>query len=633
MQYYLSHVIVLIKRLLLLLLVFSLMRLFYFIVNFNIFNEGFITNLSYFFFGIRFDYSAIIYLNSWFIIISLLPLPFIYGKIPQRIIKILFLFFNSSLILSDLSDAVFFRFSFKRSTADVFDMSTSVNDMVDLLPKYIADFWYVFAVWIVLTILLIKLYPNLRKETVKFQTTIKIFLLQFVLSILIITAFYIPARGIGLKPVRVISASSYVAPENMSIILNTPFCIVTTFYKEELPQISYTDIKDDSQFSALKDYKSETKFIKPNIVIIILESFGKEYIGTYNSYKGHTPFIDTLISNGLSCSNAYANGKRSIEGIPAVIASIPSLMSNAFIASQFTTNQINSIGSLLAKETYHTSFFHGGKNGTMGFDKFCKLAGIEHYYGMSEYPHDSDYDGDWGIYDDKFYNFYHNKLNEFPEPFFSTFFSLSSHHPYNVPPELTNKFSKGSLPIHNSIEYADYSLKLFFNSIKDEPWFKNTIFIITADHTSQSNVRKYQTKTGTYSIPLIFYKPNDSFFKGIINERVSQVDIMPSLFDYINYPNKFISFGNSIFNNNEEHFVITFRNGLYQFIYNNDALYFDGDNYKAMYKLSEDTLMQRNHIKTYTVPTEYNDILKTYILQYNSRLRNNKMIIDDSEKR
>ena len=503
--------------------------------------------------------------------------------------------------------------------------------MVDLLPKYIVDFWYVFVVWVLLTFIMIKLYPKVRNINLNYKPNIRTFLLQFILAIVIVGALYIPARGIGLKPARIISASDYVSPENMSIILNTPFCIITTFNKNELTQINSNALTDEHVFSAVKNYKSGDNFIKPNIVIIILESFGKEYVGTYNTYKGHTPFIDTLIATGLSCNNAYANGKKSVEGIPSILASIPSLMNNAFITSQFTNNQINSISSLLAKEGYHTSFFHGGKNGTMGFDKFCNLAGIEHYYGMSEYPYDSDYDGDWGIYDDKFYNFYHDKLNKFPEPFFSTFFSLSSHHPYNVPPKFTNKFSKGTLPIHQSIEYADYSLKLFFDSIKNEPWFNNTIFVITADHTSQSNVKQYQTKAGTYSIPLVLYKPNESFFKGEINERVSQVDIFPSLFDYINYPHSFISFGNSIFNKHEKHFVITFRNGIYQFISNDDALYFDGENYKAMYKLSEDTFMDSNYIDTYAVPVDYNNLLKTYILQYNNRLRNNKMVVDDSD--
>ena len=627
MPTYRNRIVLLAKRIFLLLVLFSILRLFFFISNYSYFNTtSFLHDLYFFVVGIRFDYTAIVYFNSLFILISILPFSFVDKKITQGFLKLIYFVINSLLFLSDLTDSVYFQFSNKRSAADILSMSTTGNDFINLLPKYIADYWYVILIWFILLFVMIWFYPKQKNKRRYSGNSLISGSLQIVISILVAAIIYIPARGIGYKPVRIISASAYVAPEYMAIVLNTPFCIITTLQKEELPKYSFFSKEEAEKiYSCTKNYKSSKPYIKPNIVVIILESFGKEYTGAFNPYKGHTPFIDSIINSGLSCQHAYANGKRSVEGIPSVLASIPSLMNQPFISSQFASNRINSFGSILSKESYYTAFFHGGINGTMGFDNFCALAGIEHYYGLNEYPDKEDYDGNWGIYDHKFYEFFHTKLNEFPEPFFASIFSLSSHHPYTIPKEFKDKFNDGSLPIHKSIEYADYSLRLFFDSIKNEAWFNNTLFVITADHTSQSNVKMYQTEAGSYSIPLIFYMPANPFFTGKINKCVSQADILPSVLNYVHYPHEFFSFGNSIFNAAEPHFAVSYRNSIYQFISGDYAIYFDGEKYKAIYKLSNDSLMRHNYIDSMLIPAKYDNLLKAYIQQYDNTLSTNQM--------
>ena len=108
-----------------------------------------------------------------------------------------------------------------------------------------------------------------------------------------------------------------------------------------------------------------------------MECFSKEFIGFYNSGKGYTPFLDSLMKNSLVFENAYSNGLKSIEALPAISASIPGLIENPFITSNYSQNNINSIASILNKEGYNTSFFHGGVRGTMGFYSFCKKAGLK----------------------------------------------------------------------------------------------------------------------------------------------------------------------------------------------------------------------------------------------------------------
>ncbi len=636
MQNFRNAIIILVKRILLLLFLFTLLRVFFFITNYSYFNSaGFFSDLYFFVVGIRFDYTAIVYFNSAFILFSLLPFAFVNHKLSQKILKVIYIATNSLLLISDLADSSYFQFSNKRSAADVLSMSTTGNDFINLLPKYIADYWFVLLIWGLLIFVMLWLYPKSKNNKSYKNTSLSRTLFQIVAAVLIAAIIYIPARGIGYKPVRIISASSYVQPEYMAIVLNTPFCIITTLQKEELPDYNFFSKKDASLiYSCTKNYKSDKPFIKPNIIVIILESFGKEYTGAFNPYEGHTPFLDSLINTGLSCQQAYANGKRSVEGIPAVLSSIPSLMNQPFISSQFASNQINSFGSILSDEAYYTAFFHGGINGTMGFDNFCALAGIEHYYGLNEYPDKNDYDGNWGIPDHKFYKFFHNRLNEFPKPFFASIFSLSSHHPYTIPEEFKDKFKEGSLPIHKSIEYADYSLRMFFDSVKNEPWFDNTLFVITADHTSQSKVKRYQTETGSHSVPLIFYMPGNNFFTGKIDKCVSQADILPSVLDYIHYPYEFFCFGNSIFRTDEPHFATTYKNSIYQFITDDYAIYFDGHKYKSIYNINQDSLLKHDLIDSISILEKYDNLLKAYIQQYDFSLNNNQMkAVDKNTKK
>ncbi len=105
----------------------------------------------------------------------------------------------------------------------------------------------------------------------------------------------------------------------------------------------------------------------------------------------------------------------------------------------------------------------------MGYTAFTQLAGFQHYYGMDEYGNSADSDGMWGIWDHKFFPFFAEKLNEFPQPFFATLFTVSSHHPFKVPKEFEGKFKGGSKPILKCIEYTDYSLRELFKTISKEP--------------------------------------------------------------------------------------------------------------------------------------------------------------------
>jgi phosphoglycerol transferase MdoB-like AlkP superfamily enzyme len=368
-------------------------------------------------------------------------------------------------------------------------------------------------------------------------------------------------------------------------------------------------------------------------VLIIMESFSREFSAYLTDSTGYMPFLDSLMQQSLFFPHAFANGKKTIEALPAILASLPTLMETPFVSSPYSANTINSLPGQLRRHGYHSSFFHGGINGTMGFDDFTRLAGIERYYGRNEFGNDKYYDGYWGIFDDRFFQYFAGKLDTFAQPFFSCFFSLSSHHPYTIPEKYIDKFPEGRMPIHRSIAYADYSLMKFFESIREKSWYENTLFVITADHTAQSFHPYFQNRVGDYAVPILYYHPGNPGLKGIDYRLTQHIDIMPSILDYIDSETSFIAFGSSVFSEQKTAFVVNYLNQLYQFMEDQWILFHDGEKGTGLFNFKTDSLLQRNLLDYRDIEPEHIPLanlekrLKSIIQQYNSRMVNNDLRI------
>jgi phosphoglycerol transferase MdoB-like AlkP superfamily enzyme len=464
----------------------------------------------------------------------------------------------------------------------------------------IIDFWYLLLIFFGIIYFMYKLYPSIRITKIKPEN--KLIMASYsatgkILLFLLFTSFLIIGfrGGIQFKPLNIISASQYGTGKTTTLVLNTSFTVVKTFGKKKIDDIHWMSEQDAVRISpVIKSPDLSAPFNPKNIVIIILESFGKEYIGSLNLYKGYTPFLDSLISKSLIFSNAYANGKRSIEGIPAIIAGIPALMPEPFITSSYSGNSITTLPSLLKSKGYSSIFFHGGTNGTMGFDNFTKSAGYDSYFGRTEYNDDMDFDGSWGIYDEPFLQRTASELNKTNTPFIASIFTISSHHPYKIPEKYSGRFPSGTLPIHESIGYADYSLKRFFDSASKMNWFSNTLFVITADHTALSEYPFYRSQVGLFSIPLIFYSPVDSLLRGINRRTTQQIDIIPSILDYINFDHPFYSLGTSVFDKKEEGYAVNLMNENYQLINDVYSLVINATEKNSLYKFTEDSTLKNN---------------------------------------
>jgi phosphoglycerol transferase MdoB-like AlkP superfamily enzyme len=630
--------VVLAYRILLVMLLFSLCRIGFFLFNLRMFPGAepgqFLTMLGG---GLVFDISAIVYINLLFILFHILPFDFRYNEVFQKIMKYLFFITNGIAIALNGMDFVYYRFIGKRATADVFQTFNNEDNLLKVFFRFLADYWPATLFTISLWILLGYLYN--RVKPVKPGPSGKI--ARFAVSVLmmpVVVALVIGAARGGYKhstrPITISNAARYVKnAEDVAVVLNTPFSLFRTYGKKALVNHQFFDDEKLHQLYDPHFIPSPGKQFSPeNVVIIILESFAREYIGALNpgldggKYQGYTPFIDSLLKESLTFDVTVSNGRKSIDAMPSILASIPSL-ETPYTISHYANNQIDGLPSLLKSKGYYSAFFHGAPNGSMGFDSFAMLAGFDDYYGLDQYPRKEDFDGMWGVWDEPFFSFFAEKLNSFRQPFISAIFSVSSHHPFEVPEKYIGRFRKGPAPIVEVVGYTDFALNKFFKEISSSPWFDNTLFVITADHTNESVHREYQNNFGSYSIPVIFYKPGSNL-KGIRNQIAQQIDIMPTILNYLNFDGEFIAFGNNLLDDSKESFAFN-TNGSNYHLYMYDHILEMTDNITVgLYNYKDDIFLENNLTgKDPDLEQKMVEKLRAIIQTYNRRLINNDMTV------
>ena len=601
-----------IKRFLFLILLYSSSRILFYIFNSDYFSEQIFTSFVE---GVRFDISALFYINIPLFLLLIFPTNYRRKKTYQKITNYIFYLINIPFLLVNNADIEYFKFSQKRTTSDIFDYLSlgGGSDAMELIPQYLTDYWHISI------IIFIQIYLLFKIKYIPF-VRIKNYPISIGILLFASLVFILGARGgVQLKPIKTIDAGVWSKSENSVLVLNSPFCILHSFLEKDLTKLNYlTEDELNSIYKTTRKIKKDS-FQKKNVVIIIMESFSKEYVGYYNNGKGYTPFLDSLMSHSLVMEKAYSNGIKSIEALPAITTSIPTLMNNPFITSTYATNQYKGLANLLKEQEYSSSFFHGGTRGTMGFYQFSKKAGFDKYYGREDYDNEKDYDGSWGIFDGPFFNYFSEYLNKEKEPFISSIFSLSSHPPYNIPSEFENTFDKGELIIHESIGYSDFVLQEFFKNAKKEKWYKNTLFIITADHTSPERLEKeYKNKVGRYSIPLLYFM-GDSSLKGSKTTITQQIDIMPTILDILGYQKSFFSFGKSVFKN--ENWAISYLNNEYLFITDSSIITDRDEQYNSY---SDNSKKNKTENKKESIL-----LLKSIKQTYNNSLIENKLHSDE----
>lgn len=604
---------------------FSLCRLAFFSVNQSSFPATSGLELgSIFLAGLRFDTSAIVYINALFILSFLLPFSFRNNKIYRNLQFFLFLFFNFFALLLELIDVGFFSYSFKRSASS--DLTMIANSF-QLTPRYLLDYWYLMLLFFLIIAAIFFLYQKVRLPQPSSPAPLLSQLFVFLVGIPILI---LAARGgWQLRPLSPIVSTEYVSDMRLApLVSNTTLNIIFSTQQRilKVPPYFSADALDKHYPISISPALQDTMRQK-NVVVIVLESFGEEQVGYFNpGKKSNTPFLDSLLSLGWMPQQGLANGLRSTQGIVAITTGIPSLMEDPLMFSAYQSNRLPGLAHYLKAKGYQTGFFHGCNPGSMQFESFAQLSGFEHFYDKTEYNNEADYDNNWGIWDIPFFQFFAQTIDAYEKPFLGLIFSLTSHHPYAVEASFAQQYPDMA-PVERSYLYTDAALRAFFDTIKTKDWYSETVFLLTADHVGPNKSQDGNTKYSRYQIPICIFDPNADR-KLPPQPLMQQVDILPSLLDYIGYDAPYSSFGQSVFDTLSPRYSAVFAEGLYQLSDQQHLLLFDGQQSTALYNHQTDLKLERNLVKKEKAVQERMEIrIKAMIQRHHEGMVRNRLVI------
>lgn len=630
-----SPYMLLIYRLLAILLAISISRWMLYLFNSQFFHQlnlrqatGLYVN------GMRFDLPIVIGLNILVILFYCLPSKVIYNKGLQRFIDIVYVVVNSLAILLNFIDIVCFNFFGKHLTIDFLKILGNSDEVsFGVIKQVFFDYWYLLVIFILFVLILIVVAQHTRLRKHEKEEPPHWHLKQSISLVIMLILSVIAWRGgWQAKPITMKTAMQYADPQNAPILLNTPFCLLHTHENplqiiENPEKVPFSPIHEDlnaNRFLVSDSLGADTT--ANNVVVLIMKSIGQEMIGYYNPERRFnlTPFLDSILANSLTF-NGMANSRRSLEVLPSILASIPSLMENDFVRSPYADNDFDAFAQHLQQKGYNTIFMHGGKNGVQGFDVFSRRAGFKNYFGRIEYGDDSDYDGQWGIYDGPFLQYAASTMSRVHEPFATTIYMLSSRYPYKVPYDF--KLPEDSYfwtGFEKTVYYTDCALRDFFETASTKPWFDRTLFVITSDYSNSEHFNpRYSNVWGMYSIPIAFYQPS-RIKPEKCEEIAEQIDLGPSILSALKVNDTLLSFGRNLFDTLSEPTFISYFNLTYQYGDGTYLVQSDGQDPFGIYKPIDDPVLNDNLIDR----LQCSDIfakLYAFLEEYSNRMIQNKL--------
>ncbi len=589
-----------------------------------------------------FDSGSIFYVNILFIVMWLLPFDFVERRGWQRTVAVMFMAFNSVALLIDTADIFYFQYKLARIASDDIHY-LSEPTAGTLFGSMLIDYWQGTLIWIALCVLLYFLCFRAIKyrggENLLIQRGVRYMVRTFWLAVFTLLAV-VGIRGYRIGgdsfPINVSDAAMFVRPELSQLVLSNPFCVIRT-WGNKLDGVRYMSTRSLDEtyrpvhLSAVPDsttrlVAADTVLTRPrlpegtNIIVLVLESFGKPHIKSLNpmfpaSKPSYTPFLDSLFDEGLLFTEGYQGGIRSIDAMPAIWASIPSYNKN-FMRLPQSQAEYYAMPRILDSLGYTTAFMHGASRGSMSFVAFGAMAGVDRFVSREDYEQaygPADFDGKWGIWDDRFLPFVLENIDRMPQPFMTTVFTLSSHEPFKVPPHMEGRFEEGDLPIHKVIRYSDYALERFFDEASRKPWFDNTLFVIVADHGSGAADERLRVSPYNHTIPIFLYMPSAGL-KGRVKQTVSHLDIMPTLLPMLGIDDSYVAFGHDIFDPSSPHFAAGYYDGVYGIVEDDMFYQFSERGLTGLFNLKADP-QKKIDIKEKADPEKVR-LFEAYIQQY-----------------
>jgi phosphoglycerol transferase MdoB-like AlkP superfamily enzyme len=288
---------------------------------------------------------------------------------------------------------------------------------------------------------------------------------------------------------------------------------------------------------------------RPNVVFIILESFTADVVESLGGEPGISAELGLLMRQGVSFSNVYASGDRTDKGLIAVMSAFPAQATNSIISETDKQEHLPSVAQVFKEQGYETAFMYGGESEFFGFKPYVLSHGFDHSTDKHAFAPE-DQNSKWGAHDGVVFKRFKKQLGQLSQPFFATMLTLSNHEPFEIPE--TPRFPGSDLPnrFRSTAFYTDKSLGAFIRSACKAPWFKNTLFVIVADHGHRLPKEKYAiSESQRFHIPLVLFgdviKPE---FRGKqVSMFGSQTDIAKTVLGQVGLDGNRFAFSQDLF--------------------------------------------------------------------------------------
>ena len=338
--------------------------------------------------------------------------------------------------------------------------------------------------------------------------------------------------------------------------------------KEEIKKLY--NVEKDSTLSVLKTER-------PNVVLIILESFTANLTKTLGDEVGVSPNFDRLIENGILFTKIYATGNRTDKGLIGTLTGFPTLGTGSIVKWPEKMQKIPAISQKLYNAGYRTSFFYGGESEFDNYKAFILGHSYQKLIDKNSYAQ-KDMNSKWGAYDAVVFSKQLQELNQSRQPFFSTILTLTNHEPFEVPGKAKFGTKDNISKFKSTAYYTDSCINAYLNEAKKQEWYKNTLFVFIADHGHRLPKNKYEIfEPERYHIPLLFYGDviKEEFKGKKFNQVGSQQDVPSTLLSQLKIPSKDFIWSNNLLNPYRKNFAFfTWDNGL-GFIKENQIVTFD----------------------------------------------------------
>lgn len=550
------------------LLIFTFIRLYFYLSYLDYFSDlDLIETLMSFFMGVRVDIALIFTFTSLIWLALLLPFKFTTNRAYRSTLGLLWGAILGAIIFFNIGDILYFGFVNRHLNNELSLIGNDVGILVDmvvdfyLLETLLSTILYFFIVY-----LFYKLFHVELKNK-------KISKAEWITPLLVIIIAFVGIRG-KLDGISFGTSDAFAVNKVSSgnLALNGFFCfyrggtINSVDHSAVAPDLAIKRVKEslssdkfefiDDDYPLMRKSTSATKK-EYNIVIIMIESLSAKYVDALakNDFKV-TPTLDKLANEGHLYTNFFANGQRSQEGITSIYTGMTQSVGFENLGEGLELYNPSYLGAIAHKNYYSTLAMQSSDRGSFRVDKLSSLAGFREYYGAEDIAHSGSEKGkpNYGVWDGDSFRFLSSKLKDKKEPFLSFIFTASTHSPYYSPGSKWEKYPHDTHSENgflNTLYYVDTQIDEFMKESKKEPWFDNTIFIFTADHTNHTKLQnaKEIKPSGVhleeFHVPLIIYAPKiiEPKIDGMIS---SHNDLIPTIIDLLGWQDPFSTIGNSL---------------------------------------------------------------------------------------